>query len=68
MASGGAPGTPNPAKMEQHHRQIGSMAFFTPEQLEDTPSRRDGMSADMERGYRRHAHQIIVAVCNALVM
>ena len=45
---------------------LGFMRFFTREDLENSPSRRDGMSADVERACRRHAQQIIIDVCQSL--
>jgi len=45
---------------------VGNMVFFTKEQLEDSPSHRDGMSADEERAYRKAAQQIIIDVCQAM--
>lgn len=48
------------------HKVLGQMKFFTREQLENSPSRRDGMSADEERAYRRQAQQIIIDVCQTL--
>jgi hypothetical protein len=48
------------------HKVLGSMVFFTREQLDDSPSRRDGVSADEERALRKAAHQIIFDVCQAM--
>jgi hypothetical protein len=42
------------------------MVFFNKEELENSPSRADGMSADEERAYRRAAQQIIIDVCQAM--
>jgi hypothetical protein len=42
------------------------MVFFTQEELENSPSRADGMSADEERGFRRAAQQIIIDVCQSM--
>ena len=47
---------------------LGDMLFFTRQQLEDSPSRADGVSADEERALRRAAQQIIIDVCLALHM
>lgn len=48
------------------HRVVGNMVFFTKQQLEDSPSRRDGMSAEEEAQYRRMAQQIIIDVCQSM--
>lgn len=50
----------------QHRVMVESMVFFTPEQLEDSPSRREGMSAEQERAFCRNAQQIIIDVCQGM--
>jgi hypothetical protein len=47
---------------------IARMVFFSQKQLDDSPSRADGMGADEERAYRRAAQQIIIDVCQAMHM
>ena len=45
---------------------MGDMRFWSKEELENSPSRQDGMSADMERALRRAAQQIIIDVSQAM--
>ncbi|GBF93302.1 hypothetical protein Rsub_06034 [Raphidocelis subcapitata] len=47
---------------------IARMVFFPQKQLEDSPSRADGMGADEERAMRRAAQQIIIDVCQTMHM
>jgi hypothetical protein len=48
------------------HRVIGNMVFFTQQELEDSPSRRDGVSVEEEGALRRAAQQIIIDVCQSM--
>jgi hypothetical protein len=53
-------------KHTMEHRVVGNMVFFSKEELENSPSREGGMSADQERAMRRQAQQIIIDVCQAM--
>ncbi|KAI8472633.1 MAG: cyclin-like protein [Monoraphidium minutum] len=48
------------------HRVVGNMVFFTQPQLDDSPSRRDGVSAEEEALLRRTAQQVIIDVCQSM--
>ena len=64
---GGAAQALAPATMDHRdHRVVGNMVFFTKEQLDDSPSRRDGVSDEEEAALRRMAQQIIIDVCQSM--
>lgn len=44
------------------------MRFFSAQELEDSPSRADGLTAEEERALRRAAQQIIIDVCQSMLL
>lgn len=48
------------------HKVLGNMVFFTKEELENSPSRAEGISAEEEGALRKMAQQIIIDVCQSL--